>query len=208
MTDRPVTEPELSQLWRKLTHNQRLLLINQVVPHDVQVRQAHFIAAARGLERRGVSESTGRAVADWALSQGYAQFVGTPSRGYAQWPDGQWTLTTPSPPRKRGRVDPDRLAELTAAGCYAAEIAEKLGVTREAVRLAAKRHGLTLARKPLKPKPVKQPRVLHPHRLVFAVSDDELSAIQEAAAQRGLTISAYLREVCAPIDDDGGASRD
>lgn len=190
-----------AELWCNLTDNQRLCLINQVVPHHQRVRQSSFITGYRALERRGVTPAMYRELATWALEQGLAKFTGTPAERYAQYADGQWTFTAPDRP-KRGRIDPARLAELAQAGHYATAIAEQLGVTREAVRQAANRQGLTLARKPKRARPVKQPRVYPPKRtnhINIAVSDAELAAIKQSAALRGLRVSAYLREVCAAI---------
>lgn len=193
-----MTAPDLDRLWRKLSNNQRIYILNESVPPNRKVRQSHFINAGRSLARIGLTQQHQlRMVGQWAQEHGYACQDGPPQRTIwrGEKPVPTWTFHTPEV-KPRSRIDPDRLTELAAAGHYAADIAKKLGVSREAVRVAAKRHGLTIQRKPTKPRPPRHPRVLRPERLVFHVSTDELAAIRQAAAQRNLQVSTYLRELC------------
>ena len=181
-------DADMTRLWRKITDNQRLYLMNLTAPYAERVPQSACIVAGRALDKMGIGRDTqkARTLAAWAREHGYAQFEGK-----------SWTFTEPTQRPWSGRIDQARLAELAEAGWYATQIAKELNVSREAVRQAARRLGLTLAPKPKKPRPEKAPRVLRRDRIVFQVSSDERAAIQQAASRRGLDTSAYLRELCA-----------
>lgn len=183
-------------LWRKLSDNQRLYLVNAVVPPNLRQDQSAAVVAGRSLDRLGLTRSSaaGRQLVQWALTQGYARHV-----------QGRWVFTAPAPrPRTFGRIiDPEKLVELIEAGHYGSEIARRLGVTREAVRLAAQRRGLELPRRQRKPRPKRQPkprreRVVREVQVSFRVSAAEREAVKRAATQRGMTVAAYLREVSVP----------
>lgn len=184
-----------AQLWRKLTPNQRLFLMNETAPREQRVNLSHNVVAGRAIRRLGLEYQT--PTARYKLTPAAHELAGwAKEHGYARHDNGTWVFSEPPPGRRRGRVDPDRLVQLAASGLYPAEIAKHLGVTREAVRQAAKREGLTLPRKPKKPAPSRQPRVLRPNRLAFCVSEDELAAIEQAATRQGVSVSAYLRQCC------------
>jgi hypothetical protein len=187
----------LARLWRKLSDNQRLHLVNEL-PGIRRVQTSDFVVAGRVLDRLGLFarpsyltrlSKEGEELARWAVENGYARRT-----------DTGWDIHAPEAPR-RSRIDRNRLAELAEKGLHAAAIAAELNVTREAVRQAAQRHNLTLSPKSVKPKPApRPPRVVRRERLVVAVTADELATIQQAAASAGLSVSTYLRRTV--LDDD------
>ncbi len=180
----------MTQTWCKLSNNQRLYLINSTVPYGERDPQPASIVAGRALRRLGLKTNygpsltpQGAALSEWARNEGYAERDG-----------GRWVFHEPENSRWQ-KIDPTHFAELVAAGHYATEIAEKLGVSRQAISIAARRQGLTPARKPTKPVPARPPRVHRPHILSLRVSTDERAAIQKAAAEQGLSVASYLRKV-------------
>lgn len=82
------------------------------------------------------------------------------------------------------------LAELVAAGCTVADIAERLGVSRPAVRAALARNGLQAA-----PAQRGRPRKAAARMVqVWArMTDDELARARAAATAAGMTLAAWLR---------------
>jgi hypothetical protein len=186
-----------TRLWRKLSDNQRLHLMNEL-PGVERVRTSNFVVAGRVLDRLGLFDRTsyhrtmlsaeGESLARWAVDHGYAQRT-----------DTGWRFHVPEAPR-RSRIDRNQIVELAEKGLHAAAIADELGVSREAVRQAAQRHNLTLPPKPRKPRAALPPRVVRGERVGFAVTAAELATIQQAAASAGLSVSAYLRRTV--LDDD------
>lgn len=195
------TEEDMARLWRKLSDNQRLYLMNQTAPPGQRCPHSDFIVAARALRKHGL-EGTVRItrLTEWARAHGYARQDG-PEVAYGRTTVPTWTFSLP--PRQR-RVDSGRLAQLVADGHQAAAIAEHLAVSRQAVYQALSRDGLTLAPRPKKPNAVRPPRAprapraLRPKTVAFKVSESELKAIQEAAARQSATVAAYLRGVAVP----------
>jgi hypothetical protein len=82
----------------------------------------------------------------------------------------------------RRLIDPAVLADLAEQGHYAAEIARKLGVSREAVRQAAKRYGIELEGK--------DPRCCYLH---LSFTKTEWRAACQAAERAGVPVNAYVR---------------
>ncbi len=84
----------------------------------------------------------------------------------------------------------DELAELVAAGCTVADIAERLGVSRPAVRAALARNGLRAAAAQRGRPPAAEPAMVQ----VWArMTDDELARARAAATAAGMTLAAWLR---------------
>lgn len=131
------------RLWRKLSDNQRLLVVNGATHPDRRVEHSKVIVAMRALDRLHLID---HGHGTWALSP-MARALGcwAQEHGYARRQGNTWVFHSPGPVRRR--IDPARLAELVTAGHYCSSIAEQLGVSDEAVYMAARRHGLTLARK-------------------------------------------------------------
>jgi len=180
------------RLWRVLSDNQRLLLMNHTVPPERRVRSSHFLAAGRALERMGLAGGQGY---DWGPTHEARQLASWARElGYAQWDGKGWTFTTPDW-KRYGRIDPERLAELAAEGLYAAEIARRLDVSRQGVVMAAQRHGLTLPPKPKKPKPLRRDRVLHTEHLAVKLTEVDMEGVRKLATADGLTVSAWVREL-------------
>lgn len=187
---------ELAALWRRLSDNQRVHLMNQTMPERDQENIQHFIMAAKALDRRGLMAPgrgltrEGEALANWAAENGHARLDGK-----------RWMFSTPERPRYR-RIDEARLLELAAAGWHGSAIAAELGVSRQLVSLAAKRAGATLAPRPKKEKVAKTPRarvrVERPKRLLVRVSVEEFDEVRREAERRQVSVSEYLRQVCIP----------
>jgi predicted DNA binding CopG/RHH family protein len=179
-------------LWRKLSDNQRLLLMNKTAPPAQRVHQSHAITACKALIRLGLAQEDGYHW--WLQPEAEALAAWAREHGCAQWDGAGWKFSAPEVARQ-GRIDPEHLADLVAAGLHGAEIARRLGVSRQGVAVAAERQGLTLAplaKKPKRPKLNRVPRTKH---LTFMVSEGELAAIRNASANDGITVSAWIREI-------------
>lgn len=191
-----IERQDWARLWCKLTNNQRLLLINETVPRELQVRQSHNIVAIRALTRKGLIQDgyawsltfEARELTAWAVEQGYARYS-----------DGTWLFSEPE--YGFNRVDRNRLEALVAIGYHGAEIARRLKVSREAVSKAAKRYGLTLPHKPKKTpaaKTPRPPRIKRTKTIMLRLTEEELAAIKNAAVEAQLSVSAHLRKAGAP----------
>jgi len=138
-----MTQADFARIWHKLTDNQRLYLINATVPREQRVPQSQTIMAMKALGRRELMiEKYG----NWTIKPEARELIAwTIEHGYANYTDGSWEFTAPElAPRYKRKIDIAELAKLAADGYYAAEIARRLGVTREAVRQAARRAGIAL----------------------------------------------------------------
>lgn len=186
MSDDPLAYP--ARAWRKLTNNQRTYLMNAQLPRHERTPQSTFIVAIRAIDRMQLQGRNGRVLAAWALERGHARRVGD-----------RWEFTSPDV-TPRTQIDEGRVAEMVNAGTPVAEIAQQLGCSRAAVYLIVKRLGLTLTPRPRRePATPRRERDAVPRkeRVVFQVNGEELAAIQQAAAARQLSVSAYLRALCS-----------
>jgi hypothetical protein len=84
----------------------------------------------------------------------------------------------------------DQLAGLAGAGCTVADIAERLGVSRQAVRAALARNGLRAAAAQ-RGRPRKGAAQIV--QVWARMTDDEVTRARAAATAAGMTLAAWLR---------------
>lgn len=158
-----MNEDRWPTVWRKLTTNQRIYVMNHSGARgEREVPQSAVIVAGRALRRLGLADHEVTALGVWARAEGYAVRDG-PEVSTGGWPPQTvptWSFTAPPPATRK--IDPYLLAAFAADGHYAAAIAQRIGVTREAVRAAAKRQGLTLANGREGPRPARMPGATTP----------------------------------------------
>jgi hypothetical protein len=90
----------------------------------------------------------------------------------------------------RARVTRDELAELVAAKCTVADIAERLGYSVNGIHLALARHGLRAAAAQ-RGRPRKGAAQIV--QVWARMTDDEVTRARAAATAAGMTLAAWLR---------------